>query len=328
MSASKILITGITGQDGVFLSSYLLNNIENIEIFGTTRSKDNTNFYKKLTKISKEQEDTNRVNLINLDLMNSKDVIGFVKNSQVDKIAHLSGPSSVYNSYLHPEKSKNIILTQFENLVQGCIQNNLYPSFFQASSSEMFANTSDLPLSEASEMTPRSPYASAKYKLHKKVTDLRKTKDWNIKSGIMFNHESEFRQNEFLIMKVVNGLIEIKESRSSELVVGSLEYSRDWTYAADTVRAISSILFEETPTDYVIGSGRGYTILNMIKIVSQYFDINYEEFIKTDESLLRKGDPTEIISDPKLIYNNLGWEVETTFEKMIEKIIEFRLSNL
>ena len=76
MSASKILITGITGQDGVFLSSYLLNNIENIEIFGTTRSKDNTNFYKKLTKISKE-EDTNRVNLINLDLMNSKDVIGF-----------------------------------------------------------------------------------------------------------------------------------------------------------------------------------------------------------------------------------------------------------
>ena len=136
----------------------MLNNIENIEIFGTTRSKDNTNFYKKLTKISKE-EDTNRVNLINLDLMNSKDVIGFVKNSQVDKIAHLSGPSSVYNSYLHPEKSKNIILTQFENLVQGCIQNNLYPSFFQASSSEMFANTSDLPLSEASEMTPRSPYS-------------------------------------------------------------------------------------------------------------------------------------------------------------------------
>ena len=76
--------------------------------------------------------------------MNSKDVFGFVKNSQVDKIAHLSGPSSVYDSYLNPEKSTNIIITQFENLVLGCIQNNLYPSFFQASSSEMFANTADL----------------------------------------------------------------------------------------------------------------------------------------------------------------------------------------
>ena len=327
MSASKILITGITGQDGVFLSSYLLNNIENIEIFGTTRSKDNTNFYKKLTNISKE-EDTNRVNLINLDLMNSKDVIGFVKNSQVDKIAHLSGPSSVYNSYLHPEKSKNIILTQFENLVQGCIQNNLYPSFFQASSSEMFANTSDLPLSEASEMTPRSPYSEAKYTLHKRVSELREKKNWNIKSGIMFNHESEFRQNEFLIMKIITSLIEIKESRSTELVVGSLNYSRDWTYAPDTVRAISEVLFEESPTDYVIGSGKGHTILNMIEIVSDYFDLNYEDFIRTDESLLRKGDPTDIVSDPTLIYKKLGWKAETTFQEMIEKIIEFKLGNL
>ena len=192
----------------------------------------------------------------------------------------------------------------------------------------MFANTSDLPLSEASEMTPRSPYSEAKYTLHKRVSELREKKNWNIKSGIMFNHESEFRQNEFLIMKIITGLIEIKESRSTELVVGSLNYSRDWTYAPDTVRAISEVLFEESPTDYVIGSGKGHTILNMIEIVSDYFDLNYEDFIRTDESLLRKGDPTDIVSDPTLIYKKLGWKAETTFQEMIEKIIEFKLGNL
>ena len=327
MSASKILITGITGQDGIFLTSYMLNTFGNIEIIGITRSKENSNFYKKLRKIT-EEEDTKRVNLINTDLSKREDVSTLLNTLDVDKIVHLSGPSSVYNSYLHPHESTNIIHNQFENLVQGCIKNNMYPTFFQASSSEMFASSAATPLSENSEMKPRSPYAKAKFKLHKEVGELRKKKDWNIKSGIMFNHESEFRQNEFLIMKVINGLFEIKESRSSELVVGSLDYCRDWTYAPDTVQAISSILFEENPTDYVIGSGKGYTILNMIKIVSEYFDLNYEEFIKTDESLLRKGDPTKIISDPTLIYNNLGWKAETSFHKMIEKIIEFKLSNL
>jgi len=327
MSASKILITGITGQDGIFLSSYLLNNIGNIEIFGTTTSKENSNFYKKLTKIIKD-EDLNKINLINIDLTKSKDVESLIKTSKIDKIAHLSGPSSVYNSYLYPEESKNTILTQFENLVQGCTENNHYPDFFQASSSEMFDSAAKLPLSETSKMKPRSPYAEAKYTLHKRVSELREKKNWNIKSGIMFNHESEFRQNEFLIMKVITGLIEIKESRSTELVVGSLNYSRDWTYAPEIVRAISDVLFEESPTDYVIGCGKGHTILNMIEIVSSYFDLNYKDFIRTDESLLRKGDPTDIVSDPSLIYKNLGWKAQTTFQEMIEKIIEFKLSNL
>ena len=177
-------------------------------------------------------------------------------------------------------------------------------------------------------MKPRSPYAEAKYTLHNRVIELRNDMNWNIKSGIMFNHESEFRANEFLIMKIINTVIDIKESNATELTIGSLDHSRDWSYAMDIAEAIGLILFDDNPVDYVIGSGEGNTIRNLIEIVSNYFDIDYKSFTKVDENLLRDGDPSNIVSNPSLIRKNLGWETRTSFESMVKKIINYRLKSI
>ena len=324
MSKTKILITGITGQDGIFLTSHLLKREDNLKIFGISRSEKNNIFYKNLNDITGKYNENN-LKLIKLDLLNQNDVEKLLTDLKVDKIINLSGPSSVYNSFQNPEDYKNIIINQFNNLVNGCKVSNTFPTFFQASSSEMFSNSAQIPLSEHSKMEPRSPYSEAKSALHSKVYELRNNNDWNIKSGVMFNHESEYRLENFLVMKIINTVIDIYSQKTSELIIGSLEYKRDWSYAYDIVKAINLIIDETNPVDYVIGSGTGNTILDMIKYVFEYFNLDYQEYIKVDNTLLREGDPIEIVSDPSLIYNNLGWKTEVTFQNMLVKIIEFKL---
>jgi len=326
MSTIKILITGITGQDGLFLSSHLLKKDENLKIFGITRSEDNQNFYSNLHRNIGEYEES-KLNLIKLDLLNQKDVEQLISDLEVDKIVNLSGPSSVYNSFKNAEEYKNTIINQFKNLVNACILNNTFPTFFQASSSEMFSSSARIPLNENSKMEPRSPYSEAKYILHNKVSELRESKDWNIKSGIMFNHESEYRSKNFLIMKVINSVIDIHNQKTSELTIGSLNYERDWSYAYDIVKAIDLIINESNSVDYVIGSGTGSTILDMVKYIFYYFNLDYQDYIKLDSTLLRTCDPVHIVSDPSLIYKNLGWKTEVTFQDMLTKIIEFKLGN-
>ena len=324
MSKTKVLITGITGQDGIFLTSHLLKKEDNLKVFGISRSEKNNNFYKNLNEITGEY-DENNLKLIKLDLLNQSDVDRLLIDLKVDKIINLSGPSSVYNSFQNSEDYKNIIVNQFNNLVNGCKASHTFPTFFQASSSEMFSTSEQIPLNEYSKMEPRSPYSEAKHALHSKVNELRNNNDWNIKSGVMFNHESEYRLENFLVMKVINTVIDIHNQKTSELIVGSLEYKRDWSYAYDIVKAINLIINETNPVDYVIGSGTGNTILDMVKYVFEYFNLDYQEYIKVDNTLLREGDPIEIVSDPSLIYNNLGWKTEVTFQNMLVKIIEFKL---
>ena len=142
----------------------------------------------------------------------------------------------------------------------------------------------------------------------------------------MFNHESEFRPNEFLIMKIIDAAISIKNGSTEKLTLGSLEYSRDWTYASDITDAVIEIINEMEPVDYVIGSGTSHSILDIVKIVFQYFDLEFDNYLEIDNTLLRKGDPIHIQSDPKLIFKRLNWKAKLSLEAMIEKIILSRLN--
>ena len=324
MSLTKILITGITGQDGLLLSKHLLKKQENIKIFGVSRSLQNNTFLKKL-EYNMGKYNTKNIKLISVDLSNRTEVEKIIKDLGVNIIVNLSGPSSVYNSFENSSSYKNLIINQFENLINGCLAAKFLPTFFQASTSEMFSKNANLPLNENSIMEPRSPYAEAKHLLHKKVTSLKVKYEWNIKSGIMFNHESEFRSDNFLIMKVINTAIEIVNNKTKKLSVGSLDYKRDWSHASDIVKAIDLMINQNEPIDYVIGSGKSNSILNLINYVFQYFDLDYKEFIEIDNSLLRKNDPIEIVSDPNLIFNNLNWKNEINFYQMLEKIIEYKI---
>lgn len=323
----KVLITGITGQDGLFLTDILLRSQKPYEIVGITRDiKSSSIFYNNLGTISKKDRFKNSLELVNVNLLDAKTAENFFQDYSPDYVYNLSGPSSVYNSFID-ESIRDSIINIFENITKALIKNSIFPRFFQASSSELFAYNAQ-PLNESSTLLAKSPYAEAKLINHYKVFSLKEDFSWPIYSGLMFNHESEFRKNDYLIMKVINSAINIKNGKSKKLSIGSLNYVRDWSYAGDIAKAIYNLTEKGNHTSYVIGSGKGHKILDILEIVFNYFDLNWEDHVIIDKSLLRKGDPEKIVSDPSLIFNDLGWKTTTSFENMVVKCIESRTHKL
>lgn len=318
----KVLITGITGQDGIFLTHLLLKNYNKINIVGTTRSSLNSRFYKQIQikEISKNQS----LEIKQIDLMNYNEVSEFVKNFKPDFIYNFSGPSSVYES-LYNKNIEIEIKTIFHNLTSSVINSRYFPNFFQASSSEMFGNNNIKgALVEESPFHPNSPYAKAKLKNHKLVKKFYKEYDWKIYSGIMFNHESEFRSDDYLFMKIINSAYKIKSGKLENVTIGSTEIIRDWSYAGDIVDGIHQLVTEGSHDSYVLGSGEGTKIGNVVKIVFDFFDLNYKNHLIIDDSLLRENDPISIISNPKRINKDVGWSSTLKVEEIIEKIIKFK----
>ena len=320
MADRKVLITGITGQDGIFLTSELLKHDKNIKIFGISRYA-NKKFYENLTAVG--VKNFSNVNIHNLDLTDLNSVKKYISDLQPTEIYNLSGPSSVYESILNSDYYKTTINTIFDNLTDACISAGMTPRFFQACSSEMFSSENILPLNEGSVFNPRSPYSEAKYTVYKKTNDLRKNGDWNIKSGIMFNHESEFRNDDYLFIKIINSAKSIKDNKADTLELGSLEMVRDWSFAGDVASAIYLINNSDYLENFVIGSGRGVTIEYVVETIFDYYDLEYNSFVKVNNSLLREGDPLRIISDPNSLIKKLGWNPQYNIDNLIERLIKY-----
>ena len=175
---------------------------------------------------------------------------------------------------------------------------------------------------ESSKMIPNSPYAEGKYLNHLKVKKFRESFDWNIYSGIMFNHESEFRKNNYLFMKIINSAINIKKGKQNFLEIGSLDYIRDWSYAGDIADGIFQIATKGSEFSYVLGSGEGTSIGTVVETAFNFLDLDFENYLKIDSSILRPNDPKVIVSNPKKINNQLGWKTQFKVEDIIEKIIK------
>lgn len=317
--SNNIIVTGITGQDGIFLTKLLLEKT-NAKIFGISREKNNHIFFENLNKIS--SIDTTRLNILDLNLLNKHSVKEFLRDVNPSALFNLSGPSSVYDSIKYPELGKEIEAI-FNNLTSSMIELENYSFFYQASSSEMYGSNDDSVLNEESIMLPQSPYAESKYKNHLKTQDLYRTYNWNIVSGIMFNHESEFRKKDFLLPKIINTAFNYRNLGRNELLVGSLNLIRDWTHAYDISKAIFSLYTSSEDIDsvYVIGRGSGNSVKDMIEEVSKVTGVNLLDITKINGELLRKGDPLTRISDPTKIREATGWSAETEFSDMISKII-------
>ena len=322
---SKHLITGVTGQDGVFLTSAILNDNPNDLIFGLSRNKNHNIFLDKVKNYLAIEESLNNIKILDINLLNSVEVKNLILDITPKYIYNLTGPSSVYESLQEGSTAYNDIINIFNNLSSPLVESGLESNFFQASSSEMF-DVSTSPLNEISKLKARSPYAKAKLSVHKKVQELKVNSQLNISSGIMFNHESEFRADQYLIMKIINSIIKIKSGEIENFQVGSLELTRDWSYAKDVASAIYNMNKNDDSQDYVIGSGTGSSIKNILSIVFEYFDLDWQQYVLVNDSLLRPGDPLSIVSDPKKIQTELGWETNTTLEEMLIKCIEFKVN--
>ena len=249
-----------------------------------------------------------------------------VANVRPNKIFNLSGPSSVYDSFTNPKQTENTILTIFNNLIEVLLSKDMKCNFFQASSSEMFGTNLDGKTDELSKLEPNSPYAKAKVTNHNKLLGLINDYQWNMTSGIMFNHESEFRENNYLTSKIINTAFQIYKKREDKLIIGSLDYVRDWSFAGDIMEAASILTFNDAKGSYVLGSGVGKSIKDLVQIVFSYFNLDWDKYVVVDNSLLRSGDPKIKISDPSKIFNEYGWKTKLSFEDLIERCIEKKLS--
>lgn len=319
MNSQNILITGISGQDGLFLTDYLLSNkLSSFKVFGVSRQNSEATL-RNLKTLNKE---TAEVEICNTDLTNTTEVFNLINRIKPSQIYNLSGPSSVYDSLANQKYFQETINLIFDNLANSCIKQNHFPAFFQACSSEMFSIKNTMPLNEGSTFEPRSPYASAKYEVFNKVNSLKEQFDWNIKSGIMFNHESEFRNKDYLFMQIFNSAKKIKNKEMKFLEVGSTNLVRDWSFAGDVARAIFLINQSDNNNNFIIGSGVPTSISEIVQKVFSLYDLKPENHIKINPKLLREGDPLEIISDPSLLKSELNWTPQLSVDDLLERMFQ------
>jgi len=311
----NVLITGISGQDGIFLTSKLLNK-GRFKIYGVSRSSEEK-FIKKLSTLN--HDNFENLKLSNINQFDQQSVDKMFDEIKPNIIFNLSGPSSVYNSFNDNDLSKKNIIKIFDNLLSSSFKLDHFPKFFQASSSEMFGLNDKEILSENDEFTPNSPYAEGKHHIHKKIIEINKNKGLDIKSGIMFNHESEFRSDDYLFMKIINFVLGAKKGQTLE--VGSLKYIRDWSFARDIVDAMYNITLHGNSDIYCIGSGQGNTIEKLISIIFEKCNLNYKEFIKENKDILRKNDPQIRICNPEKINREFGWAPSISFEELVHRCI-------
>jgi GDPmannose 4,6-dehydratase len=321
---NNVLITGINGQDGVILTSKLLKLSKDINILGTSRTPDKLSFLNKIS-IFNEIKDLPNVNIIDVDFFDTKQLNKIITNFRPDTVFNLMGPSNVNESINNEDYYFKNIYLSFECLVKQLNQLNKKIKFFQASSSEMFGESSS-PLNEQSHFLPRNPYSSAKYAIKESIENNKlDVKNIIFLEAIMFNHDSELRSRNFLIMKIISDTIDIYKKKIKKSTVGSLDYIRDWSYAGDVMDAAIQMLKLETNHSFVVGSGIGTSIEKLLDITFSEFNLEWHKFVEVDNNLLRKNDPLIIVSDPSKIENKLGWSAKYSIDEMIRKFIKYKM---
>ena len=318
----NILITGISGQDGLFLASNYLTK-KNYKIFGVTRAQNNQKIVNNIKKISGLNKF--ELHLDNIDLQNKDLVREYVEKIKPTTVINLSGPSSVTKSLVNKELKDNI-LSIFDNLINAVLFSNEEAVFIQPGSSEMFSSHGTEKLTEVSPMNPESPYAEAKYEIYNTLIEHREQRGLKVINTILFNHESEYRKEDYLFPKIISAAHNISKKKQNSLKVGSLEMIRDWSFAGDIVDAVELILEKKIYEEFVIGSGVGTSIEDVISYVFKYFELDYKKYVEVDPGLLRENSPMSIVSNPSKIVG-LGWKANYNIEMLLDRCISYKINS-
>jgi len=311
------LIFGATGQDGQLLADKLIRN--GYSVIGIART---------VSNLQKNPLNLLRPKVILGNILDGDYVLGVINVFKPEIIYNLSGQSSVAKSYLDPVNTIHVNSLGILNVLEAIrkINQGNRTRVFQASSSEMFGS-SNFPLSEQSNFHPISPYAISKYLAHRICVEYREKNNVFVSTGIMFNHESELHGENFVFQKVIRSLVRIKQGKENNLKLGNLNIERDWGYAGDYVDAMVKVMEHNDSSDYVIATGKSYTLKNLIEEVTKILGINktIEELVKIDRKLLRPNDIAKSVGNPTKIKNEVSWESSIEFTELVSKIIEFNL---
>ena len=323
----RALITGITGQDGHYLSEHLLK--QGYEVYGLIRGQANP----KRPMLERTLPD---IHIVDGDLLDQASLMNVMQKVQPDEVYNLAAISFVMLSWNQPELTGEITglgalrVLEAIRLSAGASASRSKSGqgikFYQASSSEMFGKVRETPQNESTPFHPRSPYGVAKAYAHYITVNYRESYNIFACNGILFNHESPHRGPEFVTRKITLAAARIKLGLQKELVLGNLEPRRDWGFAGDYVRAMHLMMQQPEPDDYVIGTGQTHQIKECAQVAFERVGLNWEQHIRSDAQFMRPAEVDLLIADPTKAREKLGWKPEVSFKQLIEMMVDSDLA--
>jgi len=313
------LITGITGQDGSYLAEWLLQ--QGYEVHGMVR-RSSTPSLERIEHI----EDA--ITLHDADLTDPCSLYRLLNETQPDEIYNLAAQSFVPASFQEPILTAEITGVGVTRLLEAMRTVCPKARFYQASTSEMFGRVHETPQRETTQFRPRSPYAAAKVYAHWMTTNYRESYDLFACCGILFNHESPRRGLEFVTRKITHAVARIKLGLQQELRLGNLDAKRDWGFAGDYVQAMWLMLQQETPEDYVIGTGETRTVRQFVEVAFENVGLDWQKYVVVDPRFYRPAEVDILLADPTKAKQQLGWTPAISFEKLVRMMVDSDLAEL
>ena len=327
------LIIGITGQDGAYLSKYLLE--KGYKVYGTAR-RSSTDSYFRLDYLGISKD----VEIIDFDLLESSNIQRTIKKIKPNEVYNLGAQSFVPTSFELPILTTDINALGVVRILDAILNIDKSIRFYQASTSEMFGKVTSTPQNELTRFYPRSPYAVSKVFSHYITINYRESYDLFACSGILFNHESPLRGEEFVTKKIARSMVEIKNGLRDQMLIGNIDVKRDWGFAGDYVDAMWRMLNSKSAKDYVISSEKTHSVRNFIDKTCEILDIKSEWrgeginaklvntetnkiIVKVDKSFFRPAEVDLLLGDSTLAKKDLKWKPKVTFDKLIEMMVNY-----
>ena len=314
------LITGITGQDGSYLAEYLLE--KGYEVIGMVR---------RSSTVTSEriQHIENRVTLLQGDLHDQSSLLAILEEYTPDEVYNLAAMSHVKVSFDTSEYTANADGIGTLRLLEAIRLLNMTKKtrFYQASTSELYGLVQEVPQSEKTPFYPRSPYAVSKCYGHWMAVNYRESYGMHVSNGILFNHESPRRGENFVTRKITMGVAAIKQGRAKDLRLGNLDAKRDWGYARDYVDAMWRMLQQDQPGDYVVATGETHSVREFCEEAFGAVGLDWREFVRVDPKYFRPAEVDLLLGDPSRARAVLGWEPKVTFKELAKLMVEADLES-
>jgi len=313
----KVLITGITGQDGSYLSELLLS--KNYEVHGIVRRVALEDPKHHMLRL---QNCIDHIQLHAASMESFASIYDIVDKVQPDECYHLAAQSYVSYSFDDEFSTINTNINGTHYILSAIKRKAPHCRFYFAGSSEMFGKVKESPQNENTPFHPRSPYGISKVAGFDLTRNYREAHGLMAVSGILFNHESPRRGFEFVTRKITSHAAKIKLGLEKEIRLGNIEALRDWGHARDYVKAMWLMLQQDEPNDFVIATGKNYSVKEFLELAFSYVDLNYEKYLVVDELLYRPAEVVTLCGDAVRAKKELGWQHEISFEQLVQEMVE------
>lgn len=322
--AKTALISGITGQDGSFLTEVLLE--KGYDVFGIIRRSSSFNTERIDHLYQDPHEKGTRLRLVYGDLNDSSSLNMILRQVQPDEIYNLGAQSHVRVSFDIPEYTGEVTGLGTVRLLEAIRETGISPKFYQASSSELYGKVAETPQTETTPFHPRSPYGCAKAYAYHITVNYRESYGLFACNGILFNHESERRGETFVSRKITRAATRIKLGLQEKLYMGNLDAQRDWGYARDYVEAMWMIMNADEPDDYVIATGETHSVREFLEKTFSYLDLDWKEHVEIDQRYFRPAEVDVLLGDASKARRKLGWEPKVNFDELVKLMTDYDLN--